>query len=740
MSNAHIITLQARLQAALPVGLELGDPISEAGLPTGESFHPGAFHAVDRRGDIEARGRDCVICWLPLAPQDGQQWLPELLRRSKVLTESGLPELVSLSPLEIGRLDLSEFGPGLYVVERPFASTLADQVLPRKPLPEKLIDSLSRELIRSLAELHRLGITHGAIGPQQIRLSSAALNETTHAWLGGVVTGHLQQATGNQLLHQSIVNYQRGLPDGVPIPSQSADVHQLLLTMTEARLGTAAFLSAPSLTRLQQIVFSPTWLRSGLAAASQKSRHWEDGKRLQLAVFRRRRWLEVATVVLLIAMLTLGFLWQRAHSSETRLLVANAKLAEDGNEQRERIGELQIALSSSQSSSERLEGSLRELTTEKQKLEARNRELETKVKALGGSSSSPVLTTQVFWKRHLTAGPVSQEKLVALDDYKSLPLNHQADVKLWNQQWHDLLEVQQKFKLNLSSQIERFRTTPWANDSFGRVARRVWQEFVGSEGSIENVPHRMAELDRNNTARRQLGEWHKQVIASRKTEIQRRWPENHEIEGAIKKYSLEPWNNDAYQRLIKLDRELNRAYEIWSVAVRGAKSWEQLRQQVKDEAEKLENADIKDRLTNQWLGVERTPSWNIQWTDGAASPGHGHYRVLQYGPPNHRLYGGGHYVEETWGSDTRRLLASSSIKMNWIPGQSIQWVLYTERSVYRVGARPCLLDKTVGGPFALWTLFYPDDEKKSGVVEDSSGLAWIVLRCKDFEQLFPKPR
>ncbi len=580
----------------------------------------------------------------------------------------------------------------------------------------------SCELSRALAALHRVGVIHGAVGPRQIRLSSADLNETTHAWLGGIVTGHLQQATGGRLIFPDQGKYQRGLPAGVPVFSKPADVHQFLMMMVEARLGGTSFENSQTLQALAQRLTTPRWLCRGISMAAAKEKHWPDGERLQQEVTRSpqwQRWTSIGSAAaLLISVFCLGFLWQNAKSEVEAWQAQVAAVRTEKNE-------LQAELSQSQQQARTLEADLTVLRAKSPGPTTTGPISTGEPKPPGGGHGGielPVLDSQSFWKRHLAGGPRAEGALISLDDFQRLSNQNQNDVKQWNQHWSDLCEAQRILKIDLKNAIEEYGHAPWTPKAFDLVIQRFWQSIIGPDVSVRAISDRVKDLPRHNAVREKLQEWHAQATMPPVTEIDRRWPENKEIRGELTNVRREPWNDHARNSLLARDRQLLKTHELWRTMVAKATagkptSWEHFRQQMKDAVELSENSDIKDRLLKQLLTLEQTQAWNMQWTDGATSPGHGRYRLLYFGQPNHRRYGGGKPVDETWGSDTQRQLKTrSSFSLEWNPGQAIQWVLYTEPSIYRGGVRPCLLDETLTGPLVLWTLLV--EQNGQGINDD----------------------
>jgi serine/threonine protein kinase/class 3 adenylate cyclase len=110
-------------------------------------------------------GRACRVHFLSPARANPERW-PELARRFRLLRLLDHPAAVQLLEME------PDHDPPYVVLDavgEPLLATLGKRV----PLPLSEVMSLAQEMIRLLAEAHRLGITHGTLSPAQVFQTAA---------------------------------------------------------------------------------------------------------------------------------------------------------------------------------------------------------------------------------------------------------------------------------------------------------------------------------------------------------------------------------------------------------------------------------------------------------------------------------------------------------------------------------------------------------------------------------------
>lgn len=684
------------IQSWLPHGLQLGDPLRD-GDPVGRSYH-----ALDHRGS-QHRPLPRVVRWLALTADDREEWLPELERRAQVLARQHDPGLV-VAPLEIGE---GTGRTGIFIVQHTHQSTLAAHI-EQAGLNASIAGSLLEQLADQLAALHDMGIEHGEICPQNVLLSDGQLGNRTRCWLGAVLTGHVRTATANRIVRDQLDLYLPAPSLGIPEMSKAADVHSFAMLSAAAHLGCRNLTrdAHKLIERLKTHHTCPTWLERILTGTSPK--RCRDG--LQLASFIRanRRtwnswhWSVLAAVLVAAVAFGLG----NHHSSHS---IATLK---------RQVVDLELEL-------EKRDEEIARLTPK----------MPSPPPPFPPPPSPP--SAQAFWKEHAEAarGPLDM-----MPTFNRLTAEEKLIVLKWKAQLVQVDEARTKIAKNqlakspmVEHAVDAFAREPWAPNALENVSRVMWRLVVQNAAFDEIhavAANALLDLPLENTVRATMSGFATKWRDLRTQPAFKRWGHTRKILGDLETLKLNPWDRSSYDAHAT---DLEAAFKIWEEQLTnvtgsrlsGVDGWKEFKNRIGDRAK----SDGVQKLLKEWVQFfEDQKSWTLTITGGTSDSGYGKYRRLIA-----TVEGKTFQMSEAWEKDNNRgSVKNSELKLLWTPGQSLSFDLYTDRSYWRLGLRPCLIDKTYDGPLALWTLLC------TGTIQDS-GANKLLFVCPEFAD-FPRPR
>lgn len=668
------------------------------------------------------------------------------------------------TPQEFGTLNCG----AISLIEDVFPTNV-DEQLPAKGYQPDTAWPWVEQALAGLAELHAVGLPHGAWQLSSLQFTTQAVAASTRLVLGDAIGGRVPWLSKGQRLTNGLSEYFPPEWNGrLQAPSPQADIYAMGLVACEMMLGRETVKtvkqqhgqSAAAPERIRKQLLNKA-VNKGLSRHGRKllARMLEPNPQLRPAharaaletpssILRPVNVLALASGVLVIATILLSIGWSR-QVGQLQSAIADFRKQLDNEHQetdkaKANTDKVQEELDSKKSELEKKNEGIREidgqLTAANKRADAAEAELQRikggsgkqslssleRAKRRWGSLSEKVLHTQS------TSLPTAVEKV-------SCETDERPHLKLWaenvKQAWNGIeptLTAEQRKSAALTRRtraLVAFKREPWREDLRDAVVQAYWTDFlpVPSKPQLSRIDRVISEIEKSPTdtwLRKSLNVFAKQIGIERDS-YWRRWLDSEQPAKVLAPFHerLEhPWDNAAKVRAAEHLKSLQSAERVWrKFAYEPKDSWKDFSDKVSRAAD-VEGVPVR-QIVNAWITeFEATSKWKIVLQSGTAPTGFGTTRIVRLVVEDKTTI---ELSDREWSVETFANYADGktpSKEVEWRPGQQIKFALDGERSWTSVGIRPEIYSQTFSGPVALWWAAQnkiAEDKKKGASIKFS---------------------
>ncbi|MCX7422131.1 MAG: hypothetical protein NT013_21675 [Planctomycetia bacterium] len=724
------------LQKMLPSRLILLEPIGQEGK------QGWVFKAEDRRlpDGKDAKPPRRAIRFVSLTEIKAEK-RQRLFERVRQVAAENLPHVSR--PLETG---LSANGDVMWIVSDWFPSCLATHLT--RGLTDAVAWSVLRKLARGLSELHRQGIAHGDLRPENIFLDTSQVVRNSAVYIGDVCTGSWAYLSDGVLkIHRMGPYADPAWNHQLQPPSKSADVYALGRIGIEMLIGRVE----PDVDLEDKLKNSPCAWHKRLDRACRRTvllamikddqeQRPSDGEKVQERINAKDHKLKVmaAAVVLFFAVFG-GWLFGDQHSQAA--LKERADEAAKLKKEKQSIEDT-VDVQSRQLRTAEIE--IGNLLRDKDELKKENDQLKT-----SRGPQSPLDIAKEKWAKILKGANSTEldERLKALT-----PVPPAEQLNLLSG-WKEAVQqawaaVNDKVPVDASRGGSKadpprkvayyeFRKAPWDMGLQTALLRAWWidhwDQSCPPHDLLKPINAATQKLPVSNWLRIALREWHGSAAEARNQWLDWLSVRHADLCAPYFEVIRDPLNPEKKGLAERQLKGLNQAREIWTThAGKTNLTWEQFKERMRTDSKGMSAGTGNDdagSILARWISdIEKKSDdskWGISLESGATEAGWGTWRSLTIYLSSSAFASKSAQITGDWKNETSHDYGNTenrAAEFAWQPGQPIRF-LFESSSLS--GLSNDLIDKTFDGPVAIWRL------AQEGRIENSDKSRFLAFTIDD---------